>query len=81
LLDAGQELNVPLQARPPLLSTANASWYFWALANGVLFTPLLAFVAIGVVTTGSRRSAVAASRRRPSSCSAAWCSRTPRSPP
>jgi len=47
--DAG-ELQVPPLAKPPLLSAANAGWYLWALANGLLFTPLLAFAAIGVVT-------------------------------
>jgi hypothetical protein len=52
LQDAGHESNVPALARPTLLSTANASWYFWALANGVLFVPLLTFAAIGVATTG-----------------------------
>jgi len=49
--DAGNELNIPPAARPPLLSAANLEWYFWALANGVLFAPLLAFAAIGVVST------------------------------
>ena len=63
LRDAGNESNIPPLARPPLLSTANLGWNFWALANGVLFTPLLTFAAIGVATT-----AVAAWRdlRRPS---------------
>jgi 4-amino-4-deoxy-L-arabinose transferase-like glycosyltransferase len=53
LLDAGNELNVPPLARPATLSFANLSWYFWALANGLLLTPLLAFVAIGVATTAT----------------------------
>lgn len=48
---ASTNANIPPLARPPLLSTANLSWYFWALTNGVLFTPLLAFASIGVVTT------------------------------
>lgn len=53
------EITIPPLARPPLLSTANFSWYFWALVNGVLFAPLLAFASIGIVTT-----AVAAVGRR-----------------
>jgi 4-amino-4-deoxy-L-arabinose transferase-like glycosyltransferase len=53
LSDAGHESNVPLLARPPLLSTANLGWYFWALANGVLFAPLLAFATIGVAAAGA----------------------------
>jgi 4-amino-4-deoxy-L-arabinose transferase-like glycosyltransferase len=52
LRDAGHESNVPVLARPSLLTASNASWYFWALANGVLFTPLLTFAAIGVATAG-----------------------------
>ncbi len=59
LLDAGTEINVPPLAKPPVLSIASLDWYFWALANGVLFTPLLAFAAIGVVA-----AAIAAVRRR-----------------
>ena len=50
LQDAGNESNVPVLARPSLLSASNVGWYFWALANGLLFTPLLAFAAIGAVT-------------------------------
>jgi len=50
--DASTNVNIPPLARPALLSTANLSWYFWALANGVLFTPLLALASIGVVRTG-----------------------------
>ncbi|HEX7290299.1 MAG TPA: glycosyltransferase family 39 protein [Conexibacter sp.] len=46
---AGGADTVPLLARPALLSEANATWYFYALANGLLFVPLLAFAAIGVV--------------------------------
>lgn len=53
VLDAGTEINVPPLAKPPLLSTANLGWYFWALANGLLFVPLLAFAVVGVVTTGA----------------------------
>jgi len=59
LLDAGTEINVPPLAKPPLLSTANVTWYLWALANGVLLTPLLAFASIGVVS-----AAILAARRR-----------------
>lgn len=59
VLDAGTEINVPPLAKPPLFSTACLGWYFWALANGVLFTPLLAFAVVGVGTTG-----VVAVRRR-----------------
>jgi hypothetical protein len=59
LANTGPEGNIPPLARPALLSTANVSWYFWALANGVLFTPLLAFVLTGVTAT-----AVSAVRRR-----------------
>jgi len=51
LRDAGHESNVPVLARPALLSTANVAWYFWALANGLLFVPLLAFAATGTVIT------------------------------
>jgi hypothetical protein len=51
LRDAGHESNVPPLARPSLLSTANVSWYFWALANGLLFMPLLTFAAIGAART------------------------------
>ena len=40
--------NLPPQATPPLLSFANAGWYLWAVANGLLFAPLLAFAAIGL---------------------------------
>jgi len=59
LKDAGHESNVPPLARPALLSGANLTWYFWALANGLLFAPLLAFAAIGTV-----RTAAAALRER-----------------
>jgi Dolichyl-phosphate-mannose-protein mannosyltransferase len=52
LSDAGNNLNIPALARPPLLSTANLSWYPWALVNSVLLTPLLALASIGVVRTG-----------------------------
>jgi Dolichyl-phosphate-mannose-protein mannosyltransferase len=52
LRDAGHESNVPALARPSLLSGANGTWYFWALANGLLFVPLLTFAAIGIATTG-----------------------------
>jgi len=53
LQDAGHESNVPPLARPALLSTANLTWYFWALANGLLFAPLLAFAAIGTARTAA----------------------------
>jgi 4-amino-4-deoxy-L-arabinose transferase-like glycosyltransferase len=59
LSDAGTESYIPPSARPPLLSTANATWYFWALTNGVLLTPLLALTMIGVITAG-----VGTARRR-----------------
>jgi hypothetical protein len=39
--------NLPDQARPPLLSLANAGWYAWAIANALLFAPLCAFAAAG----------------------------------
>jgi hypothetical protein len=45
---AGAGADVPPLAKPPLLSTANLGWYAWALANGLLFVPLLAFAAVGV---------------------------------
>ncbi len=51
--------NLPAQARPALLSLSNAGWYLWAIANGLLFAPLLAFAAIGV---GRAVAAVARSR-------------------
>ncbi|HEU4703905.1 MAG TPA: glycosyltransferase family 39 protein [Conexibacter sp.] len=65
--------NLPLRGRPPLLSVSNLGWYFWALLNGVLFAPLFAFAAIGVVratvSCALRRSPVDARRssedRRP----------------
>jgi len=41
--------NLPGRGRPPLLSLANLSWYLWALVNAVLFVPLFAFAAVGVV--------------------------------
>jgi 4-amino-4-deoxy-L-arabinose transferase-like glycosyltransferase len=48
-LGAGEARStVPPLAKPPLLSAANAEWYFWALANGLLFVPLLAFAIVGV---------------------------------
>lgn len=50
--DAGPGPNVPPLARPPLLSTANLGWYFWALANGLLLTPLLLFAMTGIATAG-----------------------------
>lgn len=50
---AGEGITVPPLARPPLLSTANLEWYFWALANGLLFVPLLSFAVIGVVTASA----------------------------
>jgi hypothetical protein len=63
LQDAGHESNVPLLARPALLSASNLGWYFWALANGVLFTPLLTFSVIGIAMT---TVAVVRNRSRPS---------------
>jgi len=60
LSDASTEMHIPPLARPPLLTTANATWYFWALTNGVLFTPLLVLALIGIVT-----GAVGVVRRRP----------------
>jgi 4-amino-4-deoxy-L-arabinose transferase-like glycosyltransferase len=48
---AGTGPTVPPLARPPLLSIENAEWYFWALANGLLFVPLLAFASIGVASS------------------------------
>ena len=45
---------VPPLAKPPLLSTANLGWYFWALANGLLFVPLLAFAVVGVVQAAAQ---------------------------
>jgi 4-amino-4-deoxy-L-arabinose transferase-like glycosyltransferase len=53
LRDGGHESNVPVLARPALLSSANLEWYFWALANGLLFAPLLSFAAIGTVTAAA----------------------------
>ncbi|MFL5818365.1 MAG: ArnT family glycosyltransferase [Conexibacter sp.] len=41
---------VPPLARPALLSTANFEWYGWATLNALLFAPLTAFAAVGVVT-------------------------------
>lgn len=40
--------NLPEQSRPALLSAANAGWYLWAIANGLLFGPLLALAVVGV---------------------------------
>jgi 4-amino-4-deoxy-L-arabinose transferase-like glycosyltransferase len=45
---AGPGGDVPPAARPALLSGANATWYFWATLDGLLFAPLFAFAAIGV---------------------------------
>jgi uncharacterized membrane protein YsdA (DUF1294 family) len=52
---------VPLLARPALFSEANATWYFYALANSLLFVPLLAFATIGLVHAA--RSTVRAPRQ------------------
>lgn len=52
-------LGVPPQETPPLVSFANLTWYGWATLNGVLFAPLTAFAAVGVV-----RSVQAARRQR-----------------
>lgn len=56
---AGGGPTVPELAKPPLLSLDNLLWYFWGTANGLLFTPLLAFalvgVALAVVAVGRRR--------------------------
>lgn len=51
-------ISVLPQAKPPLVSFANLTWYGWAMLNGVLFAPLTAYVAVGVVR------AVRAARRR-----------------
>jgi 4-amino-4-deoxy-L-arabinose transferase-like glycosyltransferase len=59
---AGGGPTVPVLAKPPLLSTDNLLWYFWATANGLLFAPLLAFAVIGVVVA----SVAVARRREPS---------------
>lgn len=45
------EPTVARLAKPALLSTANLGWYFWALASGLLFVPLLAFALAGVAKT------------------------------
>jgi uncharacterized membrane protein YsdA (DUF1294 family) len=41
---------VPPLARPPFLSLASFEWYGWATLNGLLFAPLAAFAAVGVVS-------------------------------
>jgi hypothetical protein len=41
--------DLPARGRPPLLSSANAGWYLWAVMNGLLFVPLFAFAAVGTV--------------------------------
>jgi dolichyl-phosphate-mannose-protein mannosyltransferase len=48
-------------ARPPLFSSDNALWYFWATLDGLLFAPLFAFAAIGV---GAAVTRVARARPR-----------------
>jgi 4-amino-4-deoxy-L-arabinose transferase-like glycosyltransferase len=45
---------VPPAASPPLLSSANLGWYFWATLNGLLFAPLFAFATIGVAAAVAR---------------------------
>lgn len=50
---AGTAASVPPLAKPPLLSSDNLLWYFWALANGLLFVPLLAFAAVGLGVSGA----------------------------
>jgi 4-amino-4-deoxy-L-arabinose transferase-like glycosyltransferase len=51
---AGAGATVPALARPPLLTRANFEWYFWALVNGLLFVPLLAFATVGVASAAAR---------------------------
>jgi 4-amino-4-deoxy-L-arabinose transferase-like glycosyltransferase len=53
---------VPPAASPPTLSFANLGWYGWATLNGLLFAPLFAFAAAGVVASVAR---VARMRPRP----------------
>ncbi|HET6448622.1 MAG TPA: glycosyltransferase family 39 protein [Conexibacter sp.] len=45
---------VPPAASPPIVSLANLGWYGWATLNGLLFAPLFAFAAIGVVAALAR---------------------------
>lgn len=56
---AGPGGQVPPNARPALLSTANFAWYAWALLNGLLFAPLFAFALVGIAV-----AAVGLARRR-----------------
>ncbi len=58
--------DLPARAHPPVVSLANLGWYFWALLNAVLFTPLFTFAAIGtgVAIVGLMRA------RRPRAASA-----------
>lgn len=55
----GANANLPPRGKPPLLSISNAGWYGWAVLNALLFAPLSAFAAIGVV-----RAVVRTVRRR-----------------
>jgi hypothetical protein len=53
---------VPRAASPPIVSLANLGWYGWATLNGLLFAPLFAFAAVGVVEATAR---VVRARPRP----------------
>jgi hypothetical protein len=46
---------------PPRVSVSNLAWYGWATANSLLFAPLFAFLAIGVVhaVARARKSSIA----------------------
>jgi len=45
---------VPKAASPSLVSLANLGWYGWATLNGLLFAPLFACAAVGVVRARPR---------------------------
>jgi uncharacterized membrane protein YsdA (DUF1294 family) len=45
---------IPEAARPSLASLDNVLWYGWATLNGLLFAPLFAFAAVGVVAAVRR---------------------------
>jgi 4-amino-4-deoxy-L-arabinose transferase-like glycosyltransferase len=47
---ATESETVPPAASPPMFSTANLGWYFFATLNGLLFAPLFAFATVGVAS-------------------------------
>jgi len=53
---------VPPAASPPMFSSANLGWYFFATLNGLLLAPLFAFATVGVVSAVRR---VVRTRPRP----------------